>query len=172
MDGGDRRRAQRRDRLYIGLADRGDHQHCVLPAILLRVSIPRSSSSRLLCNSCAGGRRTGDRFDGALRLGKDSRPRYSGSARSDSFWSQPHGAENRRAQAFVVGDLHRHRRPLRRRRSDHHDGRGGGLDLRAIFSPLFRGTKNAARRRRRRRHGRYLRLPRRRRAIGNRAFAL
>ena len=124
------------------------------------------------CNSRAGDRRTGDRFDGALWLGKDSRPRYTGSARSDSFWSQPHGAENRRAQAFIVRNFHRHRRPLRRRRSDHHDRRRGGLDFRAIFSSLFRGTKNAARRQRRRRHGRYLHFPRRRRPIGHRASAL
>ena len=46
-------------------------------------------------------------------------------------------AESGSAEAAVLSHLDRLRRPLRRGRPDHHDGRGGRLALRAILSPLI-----------------------------------
>ena len=63
----------------------------------------------------ADDRRPGDRPDGALRLGEDPRPRHPRGAGSHPHRPQPRRAQGRRAQAGLLGDLHRHRRPVRRR---------------------------------------------------------
>ena len=100
----------------------------------------------------AGGRRAHHRIDGALRLGENPRPRNSGSARSDSPRRQFDSAESGDAQANFVGDFHRHRRAVRRGRSDHHDGRRVRFDPRAVVSSHRGRTQNAARGRRGRRN--------------------
>ena len=69
-------------------------------------------------------------LDGAVRLGEDPRPRHSRGDRSDPDRPQPHPAQGRAAQAALVGHLHRHRRPVRRRRADHHDRRRVRLAVR------------------------------------------
>ena len=76
------------------------------------------------------------------------------------------------AEAALLGDLHRHRRSLRRRGADHHDGRGSGLALRPALSSERRRAQDPARRRRRRGHDRHLRHARRGRAPGGGAAAL
>ena len=65
---------------------------------------------------------------------------------------QPRRAARRAPEAALVGDLDRLGRPVRRRGSDHHDGRRVRLDDRAALPPHERRAQDAARRGRGRRH--------------------
>ena len=117
-------------------------------------------------------RRPRHRPDGALRLREDPRPRHPGGDRGDPDRRQPDRAEGGGPQAALLGDLHRHRRPVRRRRADHHDRRRVRLAVRAVL-PSDRGrAQDAARRRRRRRHDGDLRHADRRGPAGGRAAAV
>ena len=77
-----------------------------------------------------------------------------------------------RAQAGLVGDRDRHRRPVRRRGPDHHDRRRRRLAVRAAPAPDRRRAQDPARRRRRGRHGRHLQLAARRAPARRRAAAV
>ena len=89
---------------------------------------------------------------GALWIGTHSRPRHPRGDRSDSDQREPCGTACRDPQAAVVRDFNRVRRTVRRRRTDHHDRRRGGIAHRAVFSSHQRGTKDLARRGRGGRH--------------------
>ena len=99
-------------------------------------------------------RRARHRADGALRLREDQGTRHPRSDRGDLVRRQPYASESGRSEAAVVGDLDRLRRPVRRGRPDHHDGRRGRLAVCPVLSSHGRRAQDAAGRRRRRRHDR------------------
>ncbi len=120
--------------------DRAGHQPLLLSAFRYRVVVPFRQSSRLggHCDSChwIAHRRP----HGALRFGKDSRTRHARSHRIHSDERQPRGSETGAAEAVVGGYFHRFGRPVRRRRSHHHDGRRIGLHDRAVLPSHRSGT--------------------------------
>ena len=66
------------------VADRGNFECGILPNIFTRAWLAGSPSSRSVGDSGAGRGRAAHRIDGAIWLGKNSRSRHSGSARSHS----------------------------------------------------------------------------------------
>ena len=117
-------------------ADRAVHEPLLLPALGHRhASSPAGNHLGLLVVAIpvVGALIIG--ADGALRLGAHPRPRHPRSDRVDPHQRQPRRAARRAAQAAVVGDLDRLRRPVRRRRTDHHDRRRVRLADRAALPP-------------------------------------
>ena len=84
----------------------------------------------------------------------------------------PHVGQGGAAEAAVVGDRHRHRRPVRGRGADHHDRRRDRLAVRAAVPPQRRRAQDAAGGRRGGRHDRRVRHAAGRRAAGGRAAAV
>ncbi len=96
---------------------------------------------------------------GPIRVREDPRSRYSRGAGSDSDRPKPDRRQDRGAQAALFGHCHRHRRTVRRRGTDHHDGRRARLLVRAVLPPQRCRAKDAAGGRRRRRYDGGIRHP-------------
>ena len=112
------------------------------------------------------------RPDGTLRLGENTRPWNPRSDRSHPHRKKPHSAQGRSSETSFLRHLDRNGRAVRRRRTDHHDRRRAGLDLRAVVPYEFRRTKNPARRGRCGGYERDVQLTHRRHPAGCRVAAL
>ncbi len=132
----------------------------------------RGHRSRALDGGGAGAGWAGDRPDGAVRLGEDPRPRHSRGDRGDPDRRQPDAAQGGAAEAAILRDLDRHRRPVRR---------GGpiimtGGAIGSMFAQCFHLTaaerEDPAGRRRGGGHDRDLRHAHRRRAARGRTVAV
>ncbi len=111
-----------------------------------RPQLARRQPPGALGSARTGGGRAGHRSPGPVRLREDPRPWHPRGAGGDPHRREPHVAEGGRAEAALVGDLDRHRRPVRRRGADHHDRRRLRLAVRAALPPLGSGAEDAARR--------------------------
>ena len=96
-----------------------------------------------------GAGRTADRPDRALRHRADTRPRHPRGDRGDPVQEKHDVAQGGGAQAARLGDRHRQRRPVRRRRADHHDRRRGRFLAGPALSPERRRAQDLAGGRRR-----------------------
>ena len=110
-------------------------------------AVPQGNHLGLVGGAGAGGRCARDRFDGAIWLGKDSRSRHSRGAWkrfcSGAVEIRPQSGD---AQAAFLRHFHRHGRPVRRGRADHHDRRRVRFDLCAAISSERGGAQNFVRR--------------------------
>ena len=139
--------------------DRAHHQPGLLPADRIRADRPRRPAPSVVADPRRADRRwAGRRPDGAIRIREDPRSWHAGSDRGDSHRWQPRRPADRDPQAAVRGDQHRHRRPVRRRRADHHDRRRDRLNLGSGPAPDRRRTQDFAGGRSRRRHGGHVQL--------------
>jgi len=171
-DGSRDRLGLRPGRPGAGTSDRPRHESRVLRPRRLGPHLPSRKSRGPLGDPHPRRRRTDRGTDGALRIGADPRPRHPGGARSDPDRTEPDVGEGCGAEAALLGAGDRHRRALRRRGTDHHDGRCVRLAVRAGVPPLRRRAQDAARRGSRGGHVRGVRDPGGGRAARGRIAAL
>ena len=97
------------------------------------------------------------RPDGAVRVGQDPRPRHSRSDRDHPLRREQAVAQSGAPETLVVCGVDWQRRPIRRRRPDHHDRRRDRLAVRPIVQLERRRAQDLAGRRRDRGNDRHLR---------------
>ncbi len=143
-NGRDRRARRHGSGLAAGQVDRPRHEHRLVRTIRYRLRVSRACGPDALDAHRAVARRPRDRPHGPFRLREDPGPRHSRGDRGHSHRRQPHVAEGGGAEAALVGHLDRHRRTVRRRRPDHHDGRRHRLALRPAVPHERRRAKDAS----------------------------
>src|SRR3989475_1587941 len=143
-DGGAGRRDQCLRRAGADPADRLVPDPGLLPSLRHESRLPRRERARALVAPHPGRRRTHRWAVGTVRIGEDPGPRHSGSDGGNPHRPQSHRGAGGGAQAAVLRDRHRHGRSIRRRGTDHCDGRSVRLGVCPGVPSVASGAQDTA----------------------------